>query len=254
VSFILSYFERWKLSSLPHHYGADRVKLFTARILAGVLLGLTVIMVTFLVVTASAGSALMDDRTKAFFIPMQFGVVAILLFSFWLLVKGRYHAGLMTFTYTAVIATLGSIVVTGGFPHSVASPCVIILPVIAFCLHGRKIGSWLVVMLPVVLAVQWYVVDKYQIELPDVTSKASPELNEAIVISLTYAIIMFVVACYDFNSRNLRAKLAAEREKFAQLANHDGLTGLVNSRHFNGIIDSGLNHASEKSEIGRAHV
>ena len=238
MKFLLGAINLWHFDNLKHHYVTDRAKLATARMLSAILLGVSVIIAIFLLINLIVDDAIMDNRTKAFFVPLEIAVIIAMLFSYSLLVRGYYQSGLAVFSTMAGFSVIVSILVTGGFPYSVATPIILIVPVIAFCLHGKVVGLWATFVFPVVMFINWGVLRILDIRLPDITSKALPELNIMGTIFITYAIIMFIIYSYDQNYLIIKRQLQDEKERYAKLANRDGLTGLYNSRYLHSSLQT----------------
>ncbi|MEM8649023.1 MAG: GGDEF domain-containing protein [Pseudomonadota bacterium] len=240
MKFVLGAFNLWHFDNLKHHYAADRTRLATARMLSAILLGVAVIIAVFLVINVIVDDAIMDDRTKAFFVPLEIAVITVMLCSYTFLVRGYYQAGLAVFSSMAGFSVIISILMTGGFPYSVATPVMLIVPVVAFCLHGKVVGLWTTFLFPFVMLSNWAIFQIFEIKLPDFTSQALPELNIMGTIFITYSIIMFIIYSYDQNYLLIKRQLQEEKEKYAKLANRDGLTGLYNSRYLNSSLQTYL--------------
>jgi diguanylate cyclase (GGDEF)-like protein len=131
-----------------------------------------------------------------------------------------------------VAISLFGIFITGGFPGSVVVPVLIALPVVVFLLYGSKAGTGTAMVIPLLMVVQWVLVETGLLSLPDITSLTSQVANKIVVVVITYGTVVSVVASYQYQNALLRSELNSERASLARQANRDGLTDLYNSHHF----------------------
>ncbi len=228
---------RLQKMQLKKHYSEDRVKLLQATILSNVFLGCAAIVLFFSVGIKLAFPELMDPVSRAVFFPFDFILIAFCLVAYGLMLSGFLKIGRGLFTFATVAATLAGVMLTGGFPNSVATPCLVLSPVIAFLFYGDQFGSKLAVSMLAVVFLQWFAVAKLGVVLPDFASTASPEVNSFIVFSMVFGAILSIISVYHNRNRILHNELIDERRNLAKLANQDALTGIGNSRKFHEELD-----------------
>ncbi len=229
---------------LFQRYGENPYIYYNVRILTGAVAGLLLIVLCLIVVSLLLPSAYYDAHTKAIFVPLEIVIVAGLAASLALLLKGRPRGGGHLFAGVCSISVGGAILLTGGFPMSVASTLLLLVPILAFCLASTGFGLLVTLFLPVIAGVQWIALAKGWITLPDFSSSAAPGVNVAMVFVVTYICSCFVVGYYCVQNRFLRSELSREQQKLTDLAARDDLTGLHNGRHFNACLASALSAAA----------
>ena len=217
---------------LSRHYGHDRLLRSRSTILANIFLGCAVLVLIFSVGLKVAFPELIDETSRKVFITLDFGLIAFCLFSYVTLLSGYFNLARGLFTITSAVAILAGIMLTGGFPNSMVTPCLVLFPVITYLFYGEKTGFALTIGIMAVVFVQWYATANLGLVLPDYTSKASPSTNSFIIFVMTFGAVMAIIAIYHNRSQALQLALSEERLNFAALANQDALTKLGNSRFF----------------------
>ena len=136
-------------------------------------------------------------------------------------------------------------VITGGFLYSPNLQIIIVVPVWAFLMAGRRYGLlWTAITVLVLLA--YYLLEINGIDMP----QGIPEEYIATIKLLTWLVsISLVVVClfiYEVSVNMLTNRLNEEQRKLAYEATHDSLTGLLNRKSLqtsiNLAIDSHRRH------------
>lgn len=242
-------FLKFQTTQLAIQYGDDRIKLFFATILANFLVGCSAIMSLVLIIFSAFSVKLLEGKSFLVFLPIQIFLLSMLLVSYSLLLKGRYNIGRDAFTSTVIGIIFVSIMITGGFPGSVATPCLILPPIITFMLYGKSAGIKMTIAVPALVSFQWVAVGFGGIDLPDFTSQITPAANIVLVILVAYFVTVSIVATYEFQNRILRDELADEQEKLSELAIRDPLTELYNSRHFHSVLENRIEQANFSEQM-----
>ena len=239
---------RWQGNILRHHYAHDRQKMYFSSILASILIGFALLLLVFPISLMVFVPDLFDAQAHAVFLPIEFVLMLFCLGAYVLLMKGAYNAGRNIFVAASIVVTLASTYLTGGFPDSIVTPCLILLPVIVHLLYGHKIGWIFAAVLLVVVGLQWAIVSNWGIVLPDYTSKTSPDTSVAMVFLVAFGAIQSAIALYQRQNQKLNEELLTERKNLEYLANHDSLTGLFNPRVFYEQLDAHEQDASKSGE------
>ncbi len=218
--------------ALKAHYGGDRMSLFQAKTIADILLFFIVITIAFLFVFVVLDARYLETQSKIIFTPPLVLVVALLLVGYRFLMRGKDGVTRVTILVTSLVAPILSILMTGGFPHSVAMPIIVLPPLITYFLYGARMGMAVSVAVPLILLLQGAISAAFDLTLPDYSSNAYPALNLAMVFGCMYSLTILAVVCYERSNRILREELELERLKFADLATRDALTELYNLRFF----------------------
>ena len=234
-------------AALSKHYGSDRMELYSASLLSNFSLGSAILLALLFIASTFAPLTYLDVHSQQLFMSLELILVGIYLTTYALILNGKYSFASNMFSATCVAGILSSVLLTGGFPKSIASPCLILLPLIIYCLQGSKAGLKMAIAAPVIAMAQAPVTSAFGITIPDFTSASNPEFNTFLVLLVTYCVAVFVVANYEFQNRQLRKYLAVERETLNNFANEDGLTGLANNRFFDSALTSAYNAARNQS-------
>lgn len=222
----------FQVQNLEKHYADDRVKLFNANVLSNIFLGCAAIVLVFSVGLKIVFPDLMAPLSKRVFLFFDIGLIITCLFAYGFLQRGYFNIGRGIFTVAAVVSTLSAVMLTGGFPNSVARPTLVLVPVIAYLFYGGRVGLFLAVAVLSVVFAQWYAVAFLGLVLPDYTSLSSPAMNSFIVFVTSFGAVLAIIATYQHRNHLLQQALSTERRNFAELANRDALTGLGNTRYF----------------------
>lgn len=223
---------RLQKRQLSKYYSSDRVKLLQATILSNIFLGCAAIVLLFSTGIKIAFPDLMDPVSRNIFLVVDVSLSALCLIAYGFLQTGYFKVGREIFTIAAFVATISSVMLTGGFPNSMVVPCLVILPVVAYLFYGGKVGFALAVTVLAVVLFQWFAVLYLGLTLPDFTSHASSSTNEIIVFAMTFGAIVAMVSIYHSWNQRLQRQLTEERANFVRLAGQDALTGIANSRKF----------------------
>ena len=156
---------------------------------------------------------------------------ALLIHSTWILTKGHYRLARGITLSAATLAILLSIGLTGGFPNSVASPTLIIPAALTYCLCGGHAGGRMAACLFVVALAQWFFCEWTGFQMPNFSLPEKHTLNQFIVLTATFLILILSFFVYDRANVLLRLQRDREREQLAEMVNRDQLTGLANARY-----------------------
>jgi len=247
---LISGFWLFRLQSglLSKHYAQDRLVLSQATILANIFLGCAVIVLIFSVSLKLVFPELMDETSRQVFIVLDISLITLCVIAYGALLQGHFDFARGLFTATAAVSILAGIMLTGGFPNSLVTPCLVLFPVIAYLFYGGKTGFRLTIAIMAVVLVQWYAVAHLGLVLPDYTSKASPSTNSFIIFTMTFGAVMAIIGIYHSRNQALQLALSEERRNFAEQANQDALTKLGNSRYFYDELEK---HGMLAKEKGR---
>lgn len=152
------------------------------------------------------------------------------------LLGGLLRGYLKTATVGAMLVTYvsigGAILCTGGAPYSPALPSLLVAAVLTFCLLGPRFGTAFVVLAPSAVLFQWYGTEHWGWQLPLMQSHLDPRADILVVTCFNFFIVLAVLMAYERINSRLRAALAVDRQRLADLASLDDLTGLGNRRKF----------------------
>ena len=217
---------------LEQHYGHNQIRHFQARGLATISLVLGMILIVFTIAFALMNSSLIATDTKLVFLPLVMLMSLAFVASYVALLKGRETLARRVIAFTVVGGVMLAVVLTGGFPRSVATP-ILLLPAITFyCLYGARAGLLMAVLMPALTLALYLAEAVFHIPLPNYTSAASPAVNLAFVMVASHLVAVLAIASYEKNNRLLSERLDEELAKHAALANRDALTGMGNARFF----------------------
>ena len=217
---------------LEQHYGHNQIRHFQARGLATISLVLGMILSVFTIAFALMNASLIATTTKLVFLPLVVAMSLAFVASYVALLKGRETLARRVIASTVVVGVMLAVVLTGGFPTSVATPILLLPAIIFFCLYGARAGLWMAVLMPVLTLALYLAEAVFHIPLPNYTSAASPAVNLTFVMIASHVVAVMVIASYEKNHRLLSERLDVELAKHAALANRDGLTGMGNARFF----------------------
>lgn len=233
---------------LNRHFGSDPTKLFFAKTLSYILISTTVILTGFTLFFGFSGSEYFSNSTRIFFLPMYLGPVFVFAFAYFCLRKGKFNLARNIFATVTILATVTSILFTGGFILSQASQYVVVIPLVVFLLYGTQAGIRIACAIPIIVASQW-ALNEYDIfVLPNFASLVNPAANAVMINSTLYLLVLGMVASYEFQRNALRKEIEKEQAKLANLANQDPLTNLTNSRHFYTQLKNLSEHAIKNTE------
>ena len=233
-------------NDLAKHYGDDQSVMFFAKSLSYILLLCSFTLIVTSSIIFSVGSDLIDQGAlPIFFVGNSVPIVAF-IGAYYLVRIGKLWVARNIFISITVAAILISILFTGGFFKSTATPFMVVIPVIVFLFYGMRAGTWAAIIVPFVIAGQVFLMYFGGFKFPDFTSHASPMTNLVISQVSLYLLLLAMIVSYEFQRRNLRLKLIEEGEKLTELANLDPLTNLNNSRHFHRLLNACHAQASEQ--------
>jgi diguanylate cyclase (GGDEF)-like protein len=245
---MLSNFWRWHNTGLKNQFGQDPIKLFFAKALASVLLTCSVVLVTFTLFFVTLDPSVVQSVAKVATAGINVFLVTSFAVSYTLLRRGKYDLARSVFVGMTVFGILFSITITGGFPTSSVSQCIIVVPVIVYLFYGSRAGTLTAVMSPVVVGLQWVAVKSWDVTLPNVSQGTDPALNLLMVTLIVYILLVFMVAGFEYRQSVLHKTLIHERKALARLASLDPLTGLYNFRHLHKEIDRIGSKAKEANQ------
>jgi diguanylate cyclase (GGDEF)-like protein len=231
---------------LGHHYGDDLLRYSRAKYFFVLNASLAVILALFLAVFLIPGDRLIGATTRAVFAPLVLAEMALMIFANWQLMAGRFRLAETVVTIANLSAALGAVFLTGGAPGSVALPALLIPACTSFLLSGARLGLQVSLFVAVAVGVQIVASTSFGLVLPDYTSPISHGANVLLVNVPVFSGLIATLWLYEVFTRKLKTQLELERQKLAELALTDELTGLGNSRKFNLGLDSELERARVK--------
>lgn len=214
-------------------YLTDTETMFRARNLALIIYTGIGILSVLMILFAFETSGYLDPVAKLVFTPFFLGIGLSFAYCLKLLADGSFNVARAIVMYFAAFTVLGAILVTGGFPGSVASIAIFIPMVIGYCLYGGRVSHMVSFALMAALLVQWFVFANFQPGMPNFISASDHNFNKAVATTATILIACTALALFDESNR-----------KFIQRANaaSDSKTNfLANTSHeirtpMNGII------------------
>lgn len=123
---------------LAQHYGHNQIRHFQARALAIISLALGLILIVFTLAFALTNSSLIAPETKLVFMPLKVLMSMAFVTSYVALLKGREAWARRVIGITLVGGVMLGVVLTGGFPKSVAAPILLLPAITFFCLYGAR--------------------------------------------------------------------------------------------------------------------
>ena len=235
-------------AAMDKSYAKDKYTLARARFIYLTNLAICAVLLPFMAVFLVSGEHVIDNNAKTAFGPLL-AMVVVLLFSInRMLTFGRFDWARRVVLLTVTAATIIAVLLTGGFPHSVALSSLLLPIIFAYCLYGPKVGVGTLLVIPALVLAEWLVTTSYAFELPDYTSKASPAANAGLMLLTITLITAMTIHFYEYNSKALYKALERERQKFNALAHADFLTGLDNSRSFMAKLETRAALSKRNSE------
>ena len=233
-------------NDLAKHYGDDHSVLFFAKSLSYILLSCSFTLIIMTGIIFRVGSDLIDQETLPIFFVGNVVPIVAFIGAYYSIRIGKLWIARNIFISITVAAILISILFTGGFFKSTATPFMVVIPVIVFLFYGMRAGTWAAIIVPFVIGAQVFLMYFGGFKFPDFTSHASPMTNQIISHASLYLLLLAMIVSYEFQRRNLRLKLIEESKKLTELANLDPLTNLNNSRHFHRLLNACHRQASEQ--------
>lgn len=217
---------------LEQHYGHNQIRHFQARGLATISLVLGLILIVFTLAFALMSSSLIATETKLVFLPLVVLMSTAFVASYGALLMGRETLARCVIAITVVGGVMLAVVLTGGFPTSIAAPILLLPAITFFCLYGARAGLFMAVLMPVLTLALYLAEAVFHVPLPNYTSTANSAVNLAFVMAASHLVAVMAIASYEKNNRLLSQRLDEELAKHAELANRDPLTGMGNARFF----------------------
>jgi diguanylate cyclase (GGDEF)-like protein len=191
----------------------------------------------FLLFFVMLGEEQIDPRSQLIFGLLTFVLCCIFTFAAVLSRHGQYDAARLVTSWSAVFGIAASIFLTGGAPRSVCLPLVVIPPIFFFCMFGGRAGMRAAIAVLAAITLQLIVSEGFGIALPNYESKANPGLNAALVNLANFALVVLAMFIYERANARLRRERNIERQRLADLANQDTLTGIANGRYFHQALE-----------------
>lgn len=193
---------------------------FRASNLLYIVISTILIVLLMLILFTVETSGYLDPRAKFIFSALFIFVIAIFAFCIRLVLSGRLNLARFIVISLTSAAVLLAITITSGFPHSVASPNIVIPVVMCFCLYGARASLLTTSVLLTFLFIQWACQAMGLITFPNFILNASQEFNSVVVILATVAVACAVLAIFDTsNQYYIRRANVAMDSKTAFLAN-----------------------------------
>ncbi|MDF2116509.1 diguanylate cyclase [Roseiarcaceae bacterium H3SJ34-1] len=217
------------------HAGADMNS--HAAVLYQTIIAIDVTATLFLFVFVMLGEEQIETRAKLVFAPLVFVLCTIFTFAAILCRRGQYNAARLLTSWSAVFGIAAAIVLTGGAPRSVCLPLIVIPPIFFFCMFGGRAGMRAAFAVLAAITVQLIITEGFGIALPNYESTANPAFNTATVNLANFALVVLAMFIYERANAQLRRERNIERQRLADLANHDTLTGIANGRYLRQVLD-----------------
>ncbi len=233
---------------IEKNYGTDPLVLFRARTIADILVIFTLINIIFLILFIILDPVYFDTKSKIIFSPTLMIMILLFVVAYRFLLRGKDSVAKIIIIFTSAYATLSSIFLTGGFPHSIATPVVVLPPIMSYFLYGSRFGMKVAILIPGILLTQWAVTAGFGFSLPDYSSRTNSAVNMLMIYGVMYCLTILAVVSYARSNRILREELDKERLNYADLATRDPLTGLFNLRHFHSELDHNCNQALSSNQ------
>ena len=223
-------------TNLQKHYGADKLLLIDMKHRGLALIGGLTLSIFFILL----------DRN-----PLErwssIGSFLAMSAAIWALVKGYSRLSTAIAIIWTYIIILFSILLSGGFPYSIMSGMIVIIPMLSFLVWNSKAG-WFSVVCCFILASGLYSYNSQLTEIfPDI-SLPNKSSNNFIGWLTTSFLILLIVVCFERKTQQLNDLLDSERTKMEKLATTDYLTQLYNARGFNEKIDHLIKQANIRKE------
>lgn len=220
-----------------------------AAVLYQTIVAIDVTATLFLLIFVMLGEEQVETRAKLIFAPLLFVLCCIFTLAALLSRRGRYNAARLLTSWSAVFGIAASIVLTGGAPGSVCLPLIVIPPIFFFCMFGVRAGILAAVAVLAAITVQLTISEVFGIALPNYESRANPGLNAAMVNLANFSLVVLAMFIYERANARLRHERNVERQRLADLANQDTLTGIANGRY----LHQALNETCERVDRNYRH-
>ena len=237
IKYYFKIFSNWQAQHLNLQFANDPNKLFFAKALAHMLIFCSLVMVSFTLYAVTASPQHFSTFTKVALFPIYAMPVIVFAYTYKKLLAGRFNLARGIFCSLTTVTIILSISFTGGFFHSVASPFLIVAPLLVFLFYGMRQGALVTFGIPAFVAIQTIAMHYAGFNFPNFTSLANPQLNILTTNLSLYVMVIAIIASYEYQRNNLRKAVRREREKLAVLANRDPLTNLFNSRHLYHVLE-----------------
>ena len=179
---------------LAQHYGHNQIRHFQARALAIISLALGLILIVFTLAFALTNSSLIAPETKLVFMPLKVLMSMAFVTSYVALLKGREAWARRVIGITLVGGVMLGVVLTGGFPKSVAAPILLLPAITFFCLYGARAGLLMAILMPLLTLAMYLAEAVFQVPLPNYTSTANPAVNLAFVMVASHLVAVMAIA------------------------------------------------------------
>lgn len=224
------------LTALRHymyrHLPADRELRFRANLLLGILLTICIIGLCVILYFGLVAELQMESATRLWALQLisisELVYVALAI----VLLRGHFYLATAGTVMVALLSVGAAVFFTGGAPDSPALQLLLLPAVIAYCLLGMRVGSIITALIPLAIAIQWYLSAQWGWQLPQLRSYKNPIMDMVLINSVNYAMTIMVLLVYERINANLRAERDMERQRLAHHATHDELTNVANRRHF----------------------
>lgn len=198
--------------ALKQNYGHDKEQLFRAGNLLTTLWAANITILILLTIFVALPTGLLDVRAKTFFLFLLVGVVAFFGACFKSVLSGNLTVARRFILGLTLLATGAATVLTGGYPSSVSAPSLMIPMVLSYCIYGGRVSNYTAFAIAIFALGQWGASSVLGFTFPDIASTANPNVNKALVLGATSALVCVAMVSFDISTKKYirRSEMAVE--------------------------------------------
>ncbi len=211
---------------IPENAKLTSDELYRSRILMGICLIITAIILCFIIGVGLAPNIDAQTKLGGFVITLPCGIFFVFI-TLYFKNTGNYLLCANLMTFFACIAVSAGVFISGGPLVSPATYVMAVPALLGFCLVGRNWGLFwaaavfIIQVIMLVMAIQHY-------EFINTVTVESAAINEATDWTIAYLLTIAIVLVYESMQSRLMRERDAQEKRFLFLATHDGLTKLPN--------------------------
>lgn len=219
-------------------------------ILSGIMPVVALIAGVFLLIPSS----IMERGTVFFSVILCCSILLGLAVTAGLLRSGHWFMARALCVWTASFGAAAAIHFTGGAIKSVATPTMLLPPMLVLCLYDIPRYRWMTVavMAPVALSEAITAIDPAL--APNFTSTSSPFANLALVMFSCYIVLIATLGSMSVANQKMRASLARERDLQTLIARTDALTGIANRLAFDAVAKAALSELDTTRHVALIYI